>query len=112
MRRWRRGHLYPWRAVQPLDRIDDPERLRRLVRAILILDAELHLPVVLRRIVEEAKDLVDAEFGALGVLSADGLTLDQFLTVGLDSEQEQAIGPRPTGPGVLGPLIADGKAVP
>ena len=102
----------PWfgvHGVQSFDQIDDPARLRRLVQAILILDAELHLPVVLRRIIEEACDLVDAQFGALGVLSADGQTLDQFLTVGLDREEEQAIGPRPTGRGVLGTLIADDK---
>ncbi len=102
----------PWfgvQGVQSFDQIDDPVRLRRLVQAILILDAELHLPVVLRRIIEEACDLVDAQFGALGVLSADGQTLDQFLTVGLDSEQEHSIGPRPTGRGVLGTLIADDK---
>jgi hypothetical protein len=53
--------------VQPFDRIDDPAKLRRLVQAILILDAELNLPVVLRRISQEARDLVDAQYGALGV---------------------------------------------
>ncbi len=95
--------------MQPFDRIDDPAKLRRLVQAILILDAELHLPVVLRRIIEEARDLVDAQYGALGVLTEDGRALDQFLTVGLGSEDEQAIGPRPTGRGVLGTLIADDK---
>ncbi len=95
--------------MQPFDQIDDPAKLRHLVQAILILDAELNLPVVLRRIIEEACDLVDAQYGALGVLSADGQTLDQFITVGLDSEQEHAIGPRPTGRGVLGTLIVDDK---
>ena len=95
--------------MQPFDRIDDPVKLRRLVQAILILDAELHLPAVLRRIIEEAVDLVDAQYGALGVLTEDGRALDQFLTVGLTSEEEQAIGPRPTGRGVLGTLIADDK---
>ncbi len=95
--------------MQPFDQIDDPAKLRRLVQAILILDAELNLPVVLRRMIEEACDLVDAQFGALGVLSANGRTLDQFLTVGLGSEEEHAIGPRPTGRGVLGTLIADDK---
>jgi signal transduction histidine kinase len=94
---------------QPFDRIDDPVKLRRLVQAILILDAELNLPVVLRRIIEEACDLVDAEYGALGVLTEDGRALDQFLTVGLSAESEQAIGPRPTGRGVLGTLIVDDK---
>ena len=95
-----------WRAVQPLDRIEDPERLRRLVQAILILDAELQLPVVLRRIVEEACDLVDAQYGALGVVAEDGRSLEQFVTVGLSQEDELAIGPRPTGRGVLGAAIA------
>jgi signal transduction histidine kinase len=96
-------------GVQPFDRIDDPAKLRRLVQAIIILDAELSLPVVLRRIIEEACDLVDAQYGALGVLTTDGRALDQFLTVGLSAEEEQAIGPRPTGRGVLGTLIADDK---
>jgi len=93
--------------VQPFDLIDDPVKLRRLVRAIMMLDGELSLPVVLRRIVEEARDLVDAQYGALGVLSETRNSLDQFLTVGLDPEEEQKIGPRPTGRGVLGTLIAD-----
>ena len=109
---WARHTLYSalsWHIVQPFDRIDDPVKLRRLVQAILILDAELHLPVVLRRIIEEAVDLVDAQYGALGVLTEDGRALDQFLTVGLSNEEEQAIGPRPTGRGVLGTLIADDK---
>ncbi len=95
--------------MQPFDRIDDPVKLRRLVQAILILDAELNLPLVLRRIIEEACDLVGAQYGALGVLTEDGRALDQFLTVGLSREEEQAIGPRPTGRGVLGTLIADDK---
>ncbi len=95
--------------MQPFDRIDDPAKLRRLVQAILILDAELNLPVVLRRIIEEARDLVDAQFGALGVLTEDGRALDQFLPVGLSHEEERAIGARPTGRGVLGTLIAEDR---
>ena len=109
MREWPVDPPLSWASVQPFDRIDDPAKLRRLVQAILILDAELYLPVVLRRIVEEACDLVDAQYGALGVLTEDGRALDQFLTVGLSAEAEQAIGPRPTGRGVLGTLIADDK---
>ncbi len=95
--------------MQPFDRIADPAKLRRLVQAILILDAELNLPVVLRRIVEVACDLVDAQYGALGVLTQDGRALEQFGTVGLSEADELMIGPRPTGRGVLGTLIADDK---
>lgn len=97
--------------MQPFDRIDDPAKLRRLVQAILIFDAELNLPVVLRRIIEEARDLVDAQYGALGVLTEDGRALDQFLTVGLSHEEERTIGTRPTGRGVLGTLIGEDKPV-
>ena len=79
------------------------------MQAILILDAELNLPVVLRRISEEARDIVDAQYGALGVLTEDGQGLDQFLTVGLTHEEERAIGARPTGRGVLGTLIAEDR---
>ena len=100
-----------WVVVQPTDRIDDPVRLRRLVKAILILDAELQLPVVLRRIVEEACELVDARYGALGVLSEDGSTLDQLVTVGPQPGGGAGIGTRPTGQGVLGTVIADDKPV-
>jgi signal transduction histidine kinase len=94
-------------TVQPFDRIEDPAKLRRLLQAIVILDRELNLPMVLRRIIEEACDLVDAQYGALGVLSEDGSALDQFITVGLTTDEEDAIGLRPTGRGVLGTLIAD-----
>ena len=97
--------------MQPFDRIDDPVRLRQLVKAILILDAELHLPVVLRRIVEEARDLVNAHYGALGVLSEDGETLEQLVTAGLSSDEELAIETRPTGRGLLGTVIADDRPV-
>jgi len=66
---------------------------------------------VLRRIIEEASDLVDARYGALGVLTEDGQALEQFLTVGLSHEEERAIGARPTGRGVLGTLIGEDKPI-
>lgn len=82
--------------MQPFDRIEDPAKLRRLLQAIVILDSELNLPVVLRRIIEEARDLVDAEYGALGVLTEDGDALDQFITVGFSDEDDPSVEPRPT----------------
>ncbi len=48
-----------------------------------------------------------ARYGALGVLNDDRTALAEFLTVGLDPEQEKQIGARPTGRGVLGLLITD-----
>jgi signal transduction histidine kinase len=91
----------------PYRRIDDPEKLRRLMDAVLMIEADVELTVVLRHLVEEACLLVDARYGALGVLNEARTALEQFLTVGLTDEEERQIGPRPTGRGVLGLLITE-----
>ncbi|MEO6203865.1 MAG: GAF domain-containing protein, partial [Mycobacteriales bacterium] len=80
------------------------ERLQGLLDAVSLVGSELDLQVLLRSIAQAAADLVDARYGALGVLAPDG-TLAQFVTVGLDDEQAAAIGPRPRGKGILGELI-------
>ncbi len=91
----------------PFRRIEDPAKLGRLLQAVLMLEAELDLPTLLGYIVQEACELSDARYGALGVLDETRTQLEQFLTVGLDPEVETAIGDRPTGRGVLGLLIVD-----
>ena len=72
-----------------------------------MIEADIDLPVLLRHLVEEARTLVDARYGALGVLNPARTGLEQFLTVGLDEPDERAIGLRPTGRGVLGLLITE-----
>ena len=94
-------------GVVPYKRVHDPEKLRRLMDAVLMIEADIELPALLRHIVEEATNLVEARYGALGVLNEGRTGLDQFLTVGLGEAEELAIGPRPTGRGVLGLLITD-----
>ncbi|QLE75461.1 GAF domain-containing protein [Streptomyces rectiverticillatus] len=81
------------------------DRVHSLLEAVLSVGRELDLEHVLRRIVEAAVVLVDARYGALGVIGQDGRTLSQFLTVGLTDEQIKAIGPFPSGHGLLGELI-------
>ncbi|MEL3944362.1 MULTISPECIES: sensor histidine kinase [Streptomyces] len=80
------------------------DRVHSLLEAVLSVGRELGLPQVLRRIVEAAVVLVDAEYGALGVIGDDS-SLVQFLTVGLDDEQRGRIGDLPSGHGILGELI-------
>ncbi|MFE2539601.1 GAF domain-containing sensor histidine kinase [Actinacidiphila glaucinigra] len=80
------------------------DRVHSLLEAVLTVGRELDLPQVLRRIVEAAVLLVDAEYGALGVIGDDA-RLAQFLTVGVGDEQIEAIGPLPSGHGILGELI-------
>ncbi|MFI1973216.1 histidine kinase [Streptomyces cinnamoneus] len=81
------------------------DRVHSLLEAVLSVGRGLDLEDALRRIIETAVVLVDAEYGALGVIGPDERTLSQFLTVGLTDEQIAAIGPYPSGHGILGELI-------
>ena len=91
----------------PYRSIDDPTKLRRVLEATLLIEGDLELPALLRHVVDEARSMTGARYGALGVLTNDGTALAEFITVGLEPDQEKLIGPRPTGKGVLGLLIAD-----
>lgn len=71
--------------------------------------AELHLPNVLDRVLEVARDLTGARYAALGILDEKKRELEQFLTVGIDDRQRARIGALPRGHGVLGLLIRDPK---
>jgi signal transduction histidine kinase len=91
------------------DRAVTIKDLQHLLDAIVTVGSELSLPAVLSRIVEAATDLVDATYGALGVLDETGTSLAQFLTVGVDDETHAAIGNLPHGHGILGLLIVEPK---
>lgn len=96
--------------MSPLSRVQDPERLRKLLAAVLGISSDLSLPHVLRHIVGAAVDVIDARYGAVGVLGEDG-RLSDFITVGIPDGVVQEIGHRPEGRGVLGVLIVDPKPV-
>jgi signal transduction histidine kinase len=85
-------------------------RLRGLLAATRLVASDLSLPVVLRRIVEAARDLTDARYGALGVIGPDR-QLEQFLHVGFDEPTVRRIGHPPRGDGILGLLIAEPRPV-
>ncbi|MEV0537525.1 GAF domain-containing sensor histidine kinase [Kitasatospora sp. NPDC050463] len=87
------------------------DRVHSLLEAVLSVGRELDLTQALRRIVEAAAVLVDARYAALGVISQDGETLSQFLTVGMSEQEVTAIGPYPTGKGLLGELIHHPEAL-
>ena len=82
------------------------DRVHALLEAVLAVGSDLDLQTVLRRIAEAAVTLVHAEYGALGVLGADG-QLAQFITVGIDPDMVAKIGALPEGHGILGVLIKD-----
>jgi GAF domain-containing protein len=96
--------------VQLVDRAGDvlaaQGRLRGLLRANALVAADLSLPVVLRQIVDAARDLLGARYAALGVLGRDG-ELEQFLHAGMDDALAAAgfpAGHPPTGSFVAVPV--------
>ena len=84
--------------------IQQVDRDRGLFTAVVSVAAGLELGATLRRIVKAATELVDAKYGALGVLNPDG-TLGEFVHVGLDQATVDRIGEFPAGRGILGLLI-------
>ncbi|AXI81494.1 GAF domain-containing protein [Peterkaempfera bronchialis] len=81
------------------------DRVHGLFEAVLSVGRELELDQALRRVVEAGAALVDARYAALGVIGSDGRTLSRFLTVGVSEEEAAALGPAPSGHGLLGELI-------
>ena len=83
-------------------------RTRRLLEPVKAMSSDT-LPVVLRRIVTSARELVDAQYAALGVLgpgtNVKQIRLIEFITEGADEETIRGIGHYPIGRGILGVLI-------
>lgn len=91
------------------------ERLKRQNRELLALHtagldvaSELSLDTVLKKVVDQARNLVGARYGALSVVGDDG-RIHAFLTSGITTEQRAAIGPPPVGHGVLGVVLREGQ---
>ncbi|WP_083736555.1 sensor histidine kinase [Mycobacterium sp. MS1601] len=78
-----------------------------LIEAMLAVTAGLDLEQTLRTIVETAMRLVDAKYGALGVIATEPgpRTLERFVYDGIDDVTRDLIGPLPAGHGVLGLLF-------
>jgi two-component system, NarL family, sensor histidine kinase DevS len=82
------------------------DRLQGLLDAVVAVGAGLELQGTLNRIVETAVELVDARYGALGVLSPEEHErLSAFVYVGIDEETRADMGELPEGRGLLGVLI-------
>ena len=86
-------------------------QMQALVQASLALTTELSLERVLQTIAEVARDVLGARYAALGVINEAGTGLSQFLTAGVDEVTKRAIGPLPTGKGLLGLLITERRPV-
>jgi signal transduction histidine kinase len=86
------------------------DQMRGLLEAVVAISSGLDLESTLRTIVETAVRLVDATYGALGVIG-DGdegaKRLAEFIPVGLSEQQIERIDHWPEGRGLLGLLVQD-----
>ncbi|MGI5351502.1 GAF domain-containing sensor histidine kinase [Streptomyces sp. CA-250714] len=74
--------------------------------ALLAMNRRLEVRDVLQTIVASARDLLDAEYAALGVPDDHG-GFAQFVVAGVSEEQWKAIGPLPRQHGILAAMLHD-----
>jgi signal transduction histidine kinase len=84
------------------------DRVYSLLEAVVAVGSSLELEFLLRSIVETAVSLVDASYGAMGVVGEGG-RLAEFIPVGVSRDEIEAIHHWPEGKGLLGLLISDPK---
>ncbi|WP_245806911.1 sensor histidine kinase [Krasilnikoviella flava] len=75
-----------------------------LLDAVVSVGRGLELETTLQQVVRAAATVVDARYAALGILGDDE-RIARFLTVGMTAAEVEAVGPRPTGHGILGDVI-------
>jgi signal transduction histidine kinase len=80
--------------------------MSELSEAVLAVTRHLDTSAVLRTILRTARELVGAEYAALGVPDGAG-SFARFLVEGITDEQWHAIGPLPRQHGMLGVMMQD-----
>jgi len=89
----------------PYRRVSDAQRLQQLLEAVLVLEADLDLDAALHDSVEQARQLVNARYGALAVIEPGSGRLAQFVNVGFTPEEVDRIDHLPRGEGILGMIF-------
>jgi two-component system, NarL family, sensor histidine kinase DevS len=102
--------MAPWRVRDSNDLARAEHHIQELISAIVSIAENHSLGTILEQVVQAACTLVDARYGALGVVSS-GQVLENFITVGMTQEEIDRIGHLPVGHGVLGLLIRDPKPI-
>jgi signal transduction histidine kinase len=99
----------PGISIEEITRVRD--RFERLLAAGVAIHARHEVDHVLQEVVDAAREVVGARYAALGVLGEDRRSLVQFVTSGLDEDARRRIGNLPTGRGLLGHVIHEGKPI-
>jgi len=77
---------------------------RAMSEAVLAIAGELSVEPILSKIVDVARELVDARYAALGVPDGEG-GFARFITSGMTDKQWEAIGTLPRTHGLLGAML-------
>lgn len=78
--------------------------LEALHRAAIDIYGEPALDTVLTKVVDQARQLLDARYGAVSVIDDAG-AIREFVTAGIDRPTEERIGDPPVGHGLLGIVL-------
>lgn len=85
-----------------------PSGLAAVSAALLAMSRQLDMRDVLKTIVASARELLDAEYAALGVPDDHG-GFAQFVVDGVSDEQWKAIGPLPRQHGILAAMLHEAR---
>ena len=99
----------PSHAQSEPDRSGLPPALQALDAAVRGISGLLDVEQVLQLIVDRVRELVAAQYAALGIVDEAGL-ITQFVTSGITAEQRIAIGDLPRGHGLLGLIIRENRS--
>ena len=86
-----------------------PPVLQALDAAVRGISGVLEADQVLQLIVDRVRELVAAQYAAIGIVDEAG-QITQFITSGITQEQREAIGDLPRGRGLLGLIIRENRA--
>lgn len=95
----------PWRTQAERS----AEQLAGLDKAVRSIGGVLELEPTLQLIVDEVRELVGADYAALGIVDDAGLIV-RFITSGISDATREAIGELPRGHGLLGLIIRGNRS--
>ncbi len=108
------GALFFYGAVFTVfsDVLESLERKNRGLMALrsagLDIISDLSLDNLLQKVVDQARNLIGARYGALSLIDKTG-RIEVFVTSGISREQRDKIGDPPQGKGLLGVVLREGQ---
>ena len=85
-----------------------PPAVQALDQAVRGISGVLDVDRVLQVIADRVRELVEAEYAAIGIVDADG-AIERFITSGISDEDRARIGDLPHGRGLLGLIIRENR---